>query len=68
VPAWVMGSLFPSALATIQESIAGFWPDGGWQEGPNYAGYGTRYFVPVGFSLLRCGGVGLVGQRAFPVS
>jgi hypothetical protein len=54
VPAWVTASLLPSALATMQQSIAGFAPDGGWQEGPNYAGYGTRYFVPVSFSLLRC--------------
>lgn len=78
VPSWVSDSLLPSALSTIQQSIDGFWPDGGWQEGPNYAGCegvcvtsraspqstcesvehlfsladGTRYFVPVAFSLI----------------
>lgn len=43
VPAWVTDTLLPNALQTINQSISGFWPDGGWQEGPNYAGVPQQF-------------------------
>jgi len=32
-----------TALKSVQAGFAGYWPDGGWPEGPGYWSYATRY-------------------------
>ena len=64
VPAWY-GDLLANATAGVHCSAAsaggfgaGYAPDGAWWEGPIYAGYSDRYFVPFASALETATGDG----------
>lgn len=56
VPSWVPDLVYPLSIANIKSSVGDWGPDGGWMEGPNYAGYANRYMVAATMSLLTATG------------